>query len=486
MARGWMSLQDHLATGRSWRLADYSGAALSRLVDGVRSAGPPLLFGLRLWAAVCLTLYVAFWLELDKPFWAATTTVIVCQPSLGASLRKASFRMIGTLVGAVAIIVITAAFPQSRVGFLLGLALWGALCGLLASVLQNFAAYAAALAGYTAAIIAMDQLGATGGTHGDILMLAINRASEICIGIVCAGLVLAGTDFGHARRRLAVQFAGILAAVGTGFSRVFVTKRQDLPRERTVRRQLIRQVAGLSPAIDEAIGESSELRYRSRALQAGVDGLFAALVGWRAIANHFEQTSDRNHRGTPGVLRQLPEELRAAGASDASARWLVNPLELQRACGMASRNLVAAKASTPSEQMIVDHAARALRGLARAFDGLALLTNPTGAARRSRLAHFRVPDWMPSIVNAVRVFVTITAAELFWVATAWPSGVTAIVFAAIIVILLSPQQDNAYPAARTFLLGTLLAAVIAAFVAFAVLPQFVTFLGFSLVLGAVL
>jgi uncharacterized membrane protein YccC len=136
--------------------------------------------------------------------------------------------------------------------------------------------------------------------------------------------------------------------------------------------------------------------------------------------------------------------------------------------------------------MIVDHAARALRGLARAFDGLALLTNPTGAVRRSPLAHFRVPDWMPSIVNALRVVVTIGAAELFWILTAWPSGATAITFAAIIVILLSPQQDNAYVAARTFLFGTLLSAAIAAIVAFAVLPQFVTFVGFSLVLGAVL
>jgi hypothetical protein len=32
-------------------------------------------------------------------------------------------------------------------------------------------------------------------------MLAITRASEICIGIVCAGVVLATTDFGGARRR---------------------------------------------------------------------------------------------------------------------------------------------------------------------------------------------------------------------------------------------------------------------------------------------
>jgi len=30
-------------------------------------------------------------------------------------------------------------------------------------------------------------------------MLAVTRTSEMCIGIVCAGVVLAVTDLGHAR-----------------------------------------------------------------------------------------------------------------------------------------------------------------------------------------------------------------------------------------------------------------------------------------------
>src|SRR6516165_2786579 len=155
------------------------------LTDTLKVAGPALLFGLRLWASVCLALYVAFWLELDNAFWAGTTAAIVCQPHLGASLRKGWFRLIGTILGAVAIVVLTACFPQDRGPFLIGLALWGAACALVATLLRNFAAYAAALAGYAAAIIASDQLGATGGPNGDAFMLAIDRASEICIGIVC-------------------------------------------------------------------------------------------------------------------------------------------------------------------------------------------------------------------------------------------------------------------------------------------------------------
>jgi uncharacterized membrane protein YccC len=82
------------------------GPAAWRVAGALRSVNPPLLFGLRLWASVCLALYVAFWLELENPFWAGTSAAIVCQPQLGASLRKGWYRMIGTSIGAVAIVVL--------------------------------------------------------------------------------------------------------------------------------------------------------------------------------------------------------------------------------------------------------------------------------------------------------------------------------------------------------------------------------------------
>src|ERR1700756_2866844 len=99
-------------------------SSAARLPDALRAAGPALLFGLRLWASVCLALYVAFSLELNNAYWAGTSAAIVCQPTLGASLRKGWFRMVGTVIGAVAIVALTAVFPQQRTGFLLGLALW--------------------------------------------------------------------------------------------------------------------------------------------------------------------------------------------------------------------------------------------------------------------------------------------------------------------------------------------------------------------------
>jgi uncharacterized membrane protein YccC len=124
-----------------WTTTEPSPAYQS-VAAALRSAIPAVLFGLRLWAAVCLALYIAFWLELDSPSWAGTTAAVVCQPSLGAALRKGWFRMIGTPIGGIAIVVLTACFPQERTTFLISLALWAAACAFASTFLKNFAAYA--------------------------------------------------------------------------------------------------------------------------------------------------------------------------------------------------------------------------------------------------------------------------------------------------------------------------------------------------------
>jgi Fusaric acid resistance protein family len=320
------------------------------LVNAARTAGPALLFGLRLWVSVCLALYVAFRLELDNASWAGTSAALVCQPLLGASLRKAWFRMIGTLVGAVAIVVLTACFPQDRAGFLIGLALWGAACALVATLLGNFASYAAALAGYTAAIIASDELGTIGGANGEAFTLAITRVSEIWIGIVCAGIVLAGTDFGGAPRRLAALLGVLSAQITSRFGSALTLAGSALSDMQPVRRELVRQVIELDSLIDQAIGESSRLRYHSRVLQATVDGLFEALAGWSAVMWRLARLPDDAARQeADAVLKSVPLELRSAPSRGIATSWVTDPTGMRRLCDAAVRRLMAMPTGTPSD-----------------------------------------------------------------------------------------------------------------------------------------
>ncbi len=458
---------------------------LGALPKSIRDAAPALLFGLRMWASVCLALYVAFSLELQNPFWAGASAAIVCQPQLGASLRKGWFRMIGTVVGAVTIVVLTAWFPQDRIAFLALLAVWCGVCAFTATVLRNFASYSASLAGYTAAIIAADTLGATGGASTEVFMLAIWRASEICIGIGCAGVVLAVTDFGGAQRRLAKSLAALTAEIAGRFLRMLEMAGPRVPDMQTERREFVRRVIALDPVMDQVLGESSHVRYHAPTLEKAVHGLFATLVGWRGVATHLSRSREENdHEATDTILRSIPSELAAAAEPPSPARWMADPIGLQRLCAKAVQTLIALPAGTPSLRLLADETAKILAGMMEALDGLALLVDaperPVPTRDGFRLT---VADYLPALVNGARAFVMIGAAELFWVATAWPSGTFSIVIIAVALLLLSPRGDVAYRGAIAFTIVGVGAVLVAAVIKFAVLPAFETFPEFCLVLG---
>jgi hypothetical protein len=75
------------------------------------------------------------------------------------------------------------------------------------------------------------------------------------------------------RRRSLSEFVGTFSLAGP-----------EQSATRPVRRGVVGRVIALGPVIDEAIGETAGLRYLWRGLQAAVDGLFAAISGWRAVA----------------------------------------------------------------------------------------------------------------------------------------------------------------------------------------------------------
>ncbi|HEY4404418.1 MAG TPA: FUSC family protein [Xanthobacteraceae bacterium] len=447
------------------------------LPEALTAAGAPLLFGIRLWASVCLGLFVAFSLDLDNPFWAGTSAAIVCQPQLGASLRKGWFRMIGTVVGATVAVLLTACFPQDRIAFLGLLAVWCGVCAFAATVFSNFASYSASLAGYTAAIVTADNLGATGGASPDVFLLAVTRASEICIGIVCAGIVLASTDLGGTQRRLAGSVADLAADIMARFRRMLLAAGPQLPDTQAERRELVRRAVALDPIVDQALGESSHIRYHAWTLQTAIHGLFRALDGWRGVATHLGRLPEALERQQADmILRSLPSELRSVPDKDSPARWTEHPLAMRGSYQEGVQTLLSLPADTPSLRLLADETARVLAGMMHVLDGLALLVDPPGPPSPvSRGLRLGVPDWMPALINAARAIVAIGTVEVFWIATAWPNGAFAMFAAATMLLLLSPKGDLAFGGSIAVAVGISGAVICAAVIKFAVLPAFETF-----------
>jgi len=245
-------------------------------------------------------------------------------------------------------------------------------------------------------------------------------------------------------------------------------------------------VIALDQVIDEALGESCVVRAHSPVLQNAADGLLAAISGWHAAAVLLARTSHRRaQQEAEDILAQMPQELRRINEQTC---WITNPVRLRQACDAAIRRLIALPAGTPSLRLLADKTREVLAGISRGLDGLALLVadparpNP----RHHGVSRPRIPDWLPSLINAARALVTIGAVELFWIITQWPSGATAITFAAAGVILLAPRAEQASAAAMSFALGTGIGAALAAIIAFAVLPELQSFPAFSLAIGLVL
>jgi uncharacterized membrane protein YccC len=455
------------------------------LTNAAKAADPALYFGLRFWASICLALYVAFWLELDNAYWAGITAALVHQPQLGASLRKARFYVIGTVLGAVLAVVLAGLFPQAPAAFLTTVALVGAGSALVSSLLRNFASFAAALTGITVAIVAGNTLGATGGINGDVFTIALTRASEICIGIVCSTVVLAVTDLGSARRRLSESFAALLAEVTAGFAGTLALAGADFSQSQSTRSELARRAIALDPVIDQAIGESFALHVRSPALRTALTSLLAALSSWRAVSVRLmRQSHDVAEQQARAILDDVTPELRSVLESGAPGRWTADPIRLREIAKATTQTLCAAPAATPSLRLLADQTAKVVAGAVDVLNALVLLTGvDTRAEHRAHRFELLVPDWLPAFVNAGRAFVAIGAVALFWIVTAWPNGASAITLSAVVVIFFSPRGAQAAAISTSYMIGAAIAGVFAAIIKFAVLPGVETFAAFSIIIG---
>ena len=159
------------------------GSAACLNLPAFRSLPGP--FALRTWAAMMLALYVAFWLQLASASSAAVTVGILSLPTRGQAYQKALYRLLMTVVGVVVSIIIAGLFTQSRDLFIIGFAGWLGLCVYVCGLVDGNRAYGMVLAGYTVAIVAVQQI----DSPQNIFLTGVDRGAAIAVGIVALALV---------------------------------------------------------------------------------------------------------------------------------------------------------------------------------------------------------------------------------------------------------------------------------------------------------
>lgn len=148
-------------------------------------------FAVKLAFALVLALFVGFHFELETPRWAVLTAALVAagpafaaggEPYSGAIRYRGMLRICGTFIGCIAALIIIILMIRSPLLMVLVCCIWAGFCTWISSLVRVENSYAWGLAGYTTLIIVVTIQGAPLLTP----QFAVERCSEIVIGIVCA------------------------------------------------------------------------------------------------------------------------------------------------------------------------------------------------------------------------------------------------------------------------------------------------------------
>jgi uncharacterized membrane protein YccC len=407
--------------------------------------------------AASLALAVAFLLQLETPYSAASTVLLVINPAQGAVIGKGTWRILGTLMGMLVALLLMAAFGQMPWLFILGFALWLGLCVAGMTLLRHFRASGTVVAGYT---IGLATYGAM--QHPELTFEhVIGRGSTVVIGVVCLGLVSALFSRRGMRARLQAHYGRLSVAVAKLLARQHASLSREAPDAERI--ALLSEIYSLDDSLALGKAESAEIAHQAATIRHGMSALFAALVGG---APHGTQVSPE--RVAP-LLRLLEaawhvaiRELGEGGEGVERAVTVLQQARQQLHAQLAQLTLTDAGASASVliagdrllEQM--DDYVAALQGL------LALQLRRSVRHHRARPAvHFH-RDWSAALENGVRSAVAIILAGAFWIYTGWDQGDMMLLVVAPYCALLA-TAGNPAAGAWAFLKGTVLA-VPAAFV----------------------
>ena len=434
----------------------------------LRPKGADWLFSAKTFAAAVLALFIALAFDLDRPVWAMATVYIVAHPLSGVLASKALYRVIGTIIGAVAAIVMVPNLVNAPALLSLALAIWVGGCLYLSRLDRTPKSYLFMLAGYTAAIVGFPCV----TDPGIIFDTAVARVQEITLGIICATLVSHIIFPRHVGPVVAARIDGWMGDIADLAKLSFDagSDPEKLHQDRTRIAADIGELHGLSVHLGY---EKSRFAGRTRQLQALQSAIAALLPVFFAV--HDRITALVDYSGS------IPKDLRAI-LDDVAIHMATGHYDGLSAQALHARIAAyGAEFSNASEwdgllQLNLCNRLHRLLNFysdcCRLWDGVRVDNVPVDVVDRWRdSAQERAlhRDYGVAFRSGMTAVIATLLVCGFWIMTAWPTGVTAAMMAAVGASIMS-FLDNPVPALKGFIRYTAMAIVVVIIYSLAILP----------------
>jgi uncharacterized membrane protein YccC len=396
-------------------------------------------FALRIWAAMMVALYAAFWLQLESASSAAVTVGILALQTRGQAYEKAFYRVLATVVGVVASFVIAGLFPQSRELFLIGFAAWLGLCVYDGGLLDGNRAYGAVLSGYTVAVVAVAQI----DSPQNVFTTGVNRGAAIVVGIAALALV---SDVFVAPD----VHPGLIGKLTDTHQRVRAFALAILRGESAHpihSANLLREITALHPDITALVAESSDGGARGAAARSAAVALVAKVSAACALSSLPVAT-------LPFLRSTLGEALAGAPGEGTDALQL----QLQRQADAGCAN--------PHGALFARHGLDLLIENRRAQDAIEDLHAARHSSRRIQAPIYR--SRRAAARNGLRAFLAALISSILFSLGGWPFASQGVALVGVIVAL-SANNPNPPAFAAAAVIAMPIAALLAGVTEFLIL-----------------
>jgi uncharacterized membrane protein YccC len=388
-------------------------------------------FALRAWAAMMLSLYVAFWLQLENAAFAAVTVSILSLQTRGQAYQKAVYRLLLTIVGVVASIIIAGLFSQARDLFVIGYASWLGLCVYAGGLLDGNRAAGVVVAGFTLAFVAVIQI----DSPQDIFLNGVERGAVIAVGIAALTLVNDLFLSPNLHTILSGKFEAVHQRVRAFALAILRGESADPIRSAG----LLREITALHPDISALVIESSAGSARGAAARIAAVALVAEVSAANAMASLPAAT-------LPSLRSALARALANAPGEDSHALRLRLQHQIQALDADTNDALFACHAL---DLLVEDQRAQ------QAIDDLEADRRPPCQVRtpiyRSRRAAAR---------NGLRAFLAVVISATLFALSGWPLASYGLALVGTFVAL-----SAVAPSPRMFMISAVIAIPIAALLA---------------------